>query len=101
VSDIIEKLGITPGHYERKCKFKNVTSGIELNDSDFEAVFVESKEMKKLKDSAPEMLELLAEIIKAQNDKRSSLANLNGRIKNAENFLVEKWTEIKELLNEK
>jgi len=55
----------------------------------------------KLITAAPEMIEILIEIYKAQYDKGSSLANLNGVISNSKN-IIEKATglSIKEAVSE-
>lgn len=66
MSSIIEKLGITPGHYETRgynsqgCNHKGITTGhVDYSKDGFQssAVFTESPEIKRIKDAAPEMLE--------------------------------------------
>lgn len=88
--NILEKLGFVAGHYEEYTE--NKLTGQR------ESIWVESKEIKKIRSDAVEMLEHLFLIVKAQDDINSTLANLNERIDNAKKFLIEKYPEIKGLL---
>ncbi len=98
--NIIEKLGITPGPW--------VVDGNDINylgDPDIWYRVCQVPIHRKfpgnlnLISAIPEILEALVKIIKIQNDPRESLSNLNGAIRNAENMLIDKFPEIKELLS--
>lgn len=64
MNNIIEKLGITPGHYEtRSFDTPGCNHFVDYSKDGWQtsAVPVESQEMKHLKDCAPELLEALIE----------------------------------------
>lgn len=107
--NIIEKLGIPPGHYEtmsRDGSFHDVPPGVTTSVSvgghdhfQSSAIFRESDEIKRIKDTAPEMLEALIEIGLSLEDSPGGWGYYNETIQDViKKATGLEWEKIKELL---
>ena len=104
MSDIIDKLRITPGPWKWDgdvWDYDDVEEAPWLITKDAPIITGQvdcNYSNARLIAASPDLLKALADIIKIQNDPRESLTHLNGSIRNAENMLIDKFPEIKELL---
>ena len=105
---IIEKMGITANNdiflaNDNRNYSKVITDNYEyIVDSNGPISKDEQKIIHneiRVMGAASELLVVLTDIIKIQNNPRESLSNLNGSIRNAENMLIDKFPDIKELLS--
>ena len=105
---IIEKLGITANNdiflaNDNRNYSKIITDNYEYIVDSTAPISLEDQKIIhneiRVMGAASELLVVLTDIIKIQNNPSESLSNLNGSIRNAENMLIDKFPDIKELLS--